>query len=106
MCGRYSFTSPGSERIVERFNIDSGVPFDMNHDSTCARSVIPVIISREGETLRGFKWGLVPYWAKIHHPQSNHQRANRDVITTFSIEGALERRRCLIPADGDPQSMA
>ncbi len=98
MCGRYSLHHR-SERIVERFNVESVLFEHEPRFNVAPGQIIPVIISREGETLSGFKWGLVPYWAK--DPSIGNRMINARAETLLQrFRDALERRRCLIPADG------
>ena len=100
MCGRYSLHHR-SERIVERFNVESVLFEHEPRFNVAPGQIIPVIISREGETLTGFKWGLVPYWAK--DPSIGNRMINARAETLLqrsAFREALERRRCLIPADG------
>ena len=100
MCGRYSLHHR-SERIVERFNLD-GVLFEHEPRFNVAPGqIIPAIISREGKTLAGFKWGLVPHWAA--NPSIGNRMINTRAETLLqkpAFRETLERRRCLIPADG------
>ena len=100
MCGRYSLHHR-SERIVERFNVESVLFEHEPRFNVAPGQIIPVIISSEGETLTGFKWGLVPYWAK--DPSIGNRMINARAETLLqrsAFREALERRRCLIPADG------
>jgi putative SOS response-associated peptidase YedK len=62
---------------------------------------IPAVI-REGQNrLVSFHWGLIPSWAKDPAIGRNMINARAETLAEKpSFREALQRRRCLIPADG------
>lgn len=100
MCGRFTLTSRG-QRLRERFGL-AAVPDELVSRYNIAPSQpVLVIPNRRQRLLRPARWGLVPYWAKdaaIGHRMVNARAETLAVRPAF--RDALERRRCLIPADG------
>ena len=100
MCGRYSLHHR-SERIVERFDVQSVLFEHEPRYNIAPGQAVPVILSRESNTLYGFKWGLVPAWADDPSIGNRMINARAETITQKpAFRDVLERRRCLIPADG------
>jgi putative SOS response-associated peptidase YedK len=109
MCGRYTSTSSPAE-LAEVFAVDEvkveQLPIRYNVAPT--QDVYAVAERRpkaEGESRRrqlgGFRWGLVPYWAKDPSVGSRMINARAEGIETKNAyKRALTRRRCIIPADG------
>jgi putative SOS response-associated peptidase YedK len=106
MCGRYTLTS--QEGLIEDLEaaLDPEAPKNewwKPRFNVAPTQPAPVVTLREGvRTLEMMRWGLVPFWgskpgarpplminARVESVQSN--RIFRD---------ALERKRCLVPADG------
>ncbi|HYE74962.1 MAG TPA: SOS response-associated peptidase, partial [Blastocatellia bacterium] len=100
MCGRFTLHHTEDE-IIERFAI-AEVETDIGPRYNIAPSQnIAAIIEHEHCTLKAFKWGLVPSWAK--DPTIGHRMINARAETLAekpSYKQALAKRRCLIPADG------
>src|SRR5438105_1568416 len=104
MCGRYTSTSPPA-RLAERFDAAEIV---LDEDLGPRWNVAPTLLvlavaeSRSSGTRRlgTFRWGLVPSWAK--DPSVGNRMINaraETVVEKPAYRKALERRRCLIPAD-------
>lgn len=100
MCGRFSFSGDDIEErfdvellknlaLTPRFNIAPG------QDS-------PVVRHADGKrTLRLHRWGLIPSWAKEASIGYKMINARAETLAEKpSFRKALERRRCLVPADG------
>ena len=101
MCGRYTLTDPtelkrrfglvesSDTRITPRFNIapSQGVPI--------------IIQTPLGLELRAAAWGFKPVWVRedAKRPPPINARAE-GVATSGLFRDALERRRCIVPADG------
>lgn len=101
MCGRFVLATP-PEQIATYFA--TGTP-----QATLAASynVAPtddvyVVVAEDGSRhLDAFHWGLVPYWAK--NPKVGARMINarsETAATSRAFKSSLERRRCLVPADG------
>lgn len=108
MCGRYVATTPPS-LLAERFGADEVVDEDEAGEAASARwNVAPttkvwaLATSRSSGTRRlgPFRWGLVPNWAK--DPSVGNRMINARVEklrTGAAYKRALQRRRCIVPAD-------
>ncbi len=101
MCGRYTLGRSSAE-LLERFAVTQS-----DLDLKCRYNVapsqeIPAIILQDGATrLVMFKWGLIPFWAKDPRTAKPMINARGETLTEKPyFTGALEQRRCLIPADG------
>ncbi|MGY9054255.1 MAG: SOS response-associated peptidase [Alphaproteobacteria bacterium] len=99
MCGRYVFTSP-AEAMLRLFGLEvpSASPSRFNvapaQDAWIARA------GANGLEATQAKWGLVPGWSK--DPSIGFKTMNARSETAAekpTFREALQRRRCLIPAD-------
>jgi putative SOS response-associated peptidase YedK len=100
MCGRYTLHH-SVEAIAERFNVTNVAFYPGPRYNIAPTQEIAAIIGDDERTLRGFVWGLVPFWAK--DPQIGNRMINARAETVAekpAYKHALARRRCLIPADG------
>ena len=102
MCGRYVAATPPAdlasylgadeirtEALAESYNV---APTDQ---------VYAAAVSRSSGTKRlgSMKWGLVPSWAKDPGVGARMINARAETLTK-KFKAPLERRRCVIPADG------
>jgi len=99
MCGRFGLTRP--DRLdLERFGV-SEMPPQAPRFNIPPSSDILVVRERKGVTeAEMIRWGLVPSWAK--DPSIGHRMANVRSDTALekpSFRTAMQKRRCLIPAD-------
>jgi putative SOS response-associated peptidase YedK len=64
----------------------------------------PIAIIRAEKGVRHFalvRWGLVPSWVKVIKPGNPLINARAEtVLEKASFKHAMQRRRCLVPADG------
>jgi putative SOS response-associated peptidase YedK len=101
MCGRYVSTTPVGV-LAERFEVEDVKAPDLGERFNVAPTdeVYAVAEGKDGTRRLGtFKWGLVPFWAK--DPKVGNRMINARLETLQSkFKRTLERRRCLIPADG------
>lgn len=100
MCGRFTLRRDTDE-VVERFSVEN-IEFEITPRYNIAPSqLIPVITDSGVRTLSGYKWGLVPFWAKDPKIGNKMINARAETLTEkASFRQALTRRRCIIPADG------
>jgi len=63
---------------------------------------VPVIVSADGALdAKGMQWGLVPWWAKDQAIGNRMINARAEtLIEKGAFKNLVDRRRCLIPADG------
>jgi putative SOS response-associated peptidase YedK len=97
MCGRFTFSE--FEGIDERFQIQ---PQNLKSNYNVAPTQdVPVIINNGSNQLAFFRWGLIPFWAK--DPSIGNKMINARAETVDekpSFRHSLQRKRCLILADG------
>jgi len=100
MCGRFTLTAK-PHRLREHFGL-SAVPDDLVPRYNIAPSQpVLVIPNRTQRVLRPARWGLIPHWATAASAGNRMINARADTLATRPVfRTALERRRCLIPADG------
>jgi putative SOS response-associated peptidase YedK len=100
MCGRYTQRHT-AEEVAERFQLDAAPDFIAPRYNIAPAQTVPVVIERDGRSVLVCKWGLVPFWSK--DPALGNKLINAKAETLAekpSFKYALEKRRCLIPADG------
>lgn len=101
MCGRFTLvTDP--DKLILRFHIEV-IPFEWQVRYNIAPGQnIPAIIEDRGQRRIGqLKWGLVPSWASDAKGGSKMINARAETLTEKpAFRRLLERKRCLIPADG------
>src|SRR4051812_2300754 len=107
MCGRYTLTDPGplqrrfgltgfaETRITPRFNISPS-------------QFVPVIRSHDGETTAELmRWGFQPAWMKGAGKRPPPINARGETLLERPMfKSAVNKGRCLIPADGFYEWMA
>ncbi len=100
MCGRFILLTDLSA-IVERFDVGRTALASLPAGDLLPGQSIPAVI-REGENcLVSLRWGLIPAWAR--DPAVGRKMINARAETLAekpSFREALQKRRCLIPADG------
>ena len=108
MCGRYSLTAELTE-LAERFGFTAGElavqpRFNVAPSQPALTVISPGINAKQpGAANRaGFmRWGLIPAWAKDADIGNRLINARAETLTEKpSFRRALERRRCLVLADG------
>src|SRR5690242_14951566 len=102
MCGRYRLTA--AERyIAQHFEIsEDEVQWTPRYNIAPTQTVAVVRQNgRFGRTFDALRWGLIPYWAK-DASIANHtiNAMSESAAEKPAFREALQRRRCLIPADG------
>ena len=100
MCGRYLITmAPEAMRRLFRYREQPNFPARYNVAPT---QPIPIVRLHEGERQFALlRWGLIPAWVKDPGAFSLLINARAETAATSGLfRDALERRRCLIPADG------
>jgi putative SOS response-associated peptidase YedK len=104
MCGRFTLTDPDPRKLRARFALDESIEIEEEPRYNVAPTdpVLAIRLTKEGQRDLGqLRWGLVPYWAREGWkgpPMINARAEGIDDVPVF--REALERRRCLIPADG------
>ena len=102
MCGRYASFLP-AEALRAMFDTLNATPNwepTWNMAPTRDAPVVRLHPESRARHLDLLRWGLVPHWAK--DPKSVRQPINaraETLATSSMFRDALERRRCLVPAD-------
>jgi len=101
MCGRFILLTDLSV-IVDVFGV-SEITCDYRPDGNISpgQQVAVVIHGDDENRLVGYRWGLIPPWAK--DPSIGNRMFNARAETVAekpSFARAFQKRRCLIPADG------
>lgn len=100
MCGRFTLTAT-PQRLRDRLRL-AAAPEDLVPRYNIAPSQdVLVVANRAQRLLRPARWGLVPRWAR--DPSIGHRMINARAETLAqrpAFRELLERRRCVIPADG------
>lgn len=101
MCGRFTLTTV--DGLAGRFGISGEAPqVTPSFNIAPASEVAAVGADAEGNPrLRKLRWGLVPHWAD--DPAIGQRMINaraESVAQKPAFKSALQRRRCLILADG------
>lgn len=105
MCGRYTSTTPPAD-LAAYFHVDETVidePLGERYNVAPTDPVYGVAASKDGSVRRlgTFRWGLVPFWAKDLSVGARLINARAEtVLDKPAFRRPLERRRCIIPADG------
>lgn len=101
MCGRYVSASPADE-LADYFAAKP--PSEVLEASYNVAPTDPVyaVRARDGHRhLDALRWGLIPYWAKDRSIGSRMINARAETVGSKpAFRKPLERRRCLLPADG------
>ena len=100
MCGRFSLTST-PRRLRERFGLSAAPDAIAPRYNIAPTQPVLVIPNRAQRLLRPARWGLIPSWAKDASAGNRMINARAETLARRApFRDALERRRCLIPADG------
>lgn len=104
MCGRFVSSTP-PDQLARYFDVDD-IPEQLlergpNYNTAPTTGVM--VVREDGSTRRldQFRWGLVPFWAKDISVGNRMINARAETVATKpAFRKALERRRCIVPADG------
>ncbi|MFA7665489.1 MAG: SOS response-associated peptidase [Burkholderiaceae bacterium] len=105
MCGRYTLTRP--EGLVEDLEATLGESAQGDwwrpRFNVAPTQPAPVVILRDGERrIELMRWGLIPSWAGRpgSKPPLMINARSESLEDKPMFRDALDRRRCLVPADG------
>jgi putative SOS response-associated peptidase YedK len=100
MCGRFTLTTD-LERLEERFSVHAAsLSYAPRYNIAPNQPVLAVIAAAERRI--GFlRWGLIPPWAKDASVGDRLINARAETVAEKpSFRRALQKRRCLVLADG------
>ena len=99
MCGRFTLHHDAQE-IAERFGAESLPELEPRYNIAPTQGVT-VVTQNGSRHLAQYHWGLIPAWAKDRTIGSRMINARAETLAEKpAFRTALQRRRCLIPADG------
>ena len=103
MCGRYTSRTPAAD-LADYFHVDEVVADELGARYNVAPTdeVYAVAQSSSGARRLGtFRWGLVPFWSKDDKGGARMINARAEsLLDKPAFRRPLEKRRCIIPADG------
>ena len=100
MCGRFTLTGK-PHRLCEHFALTAPPEELAARYNIAPTQPVLVIPNRTHRVLRPARWGLVPQWARDVSIGNKMINARAETLASRApFNAALERRRCLIPADG------
>lgn len=104
MCGRMTSTSD-SDKLAEYFDVDetteSAATMQPSYNVAPTDQILVVAEHHGKRQLGTMKWGLVPFYDKNGSGGAQRINARADTIQeSNAYRRILERRRCIIPADG------
>jgi len=101
MCGRFTLTTDG-EHIEERFSLRmTNVAFVPHYNIAPSQPVLTVTNNGKENRAGFLRWGLIPSWAKDEAVGNRMINARAETIAEKpSFKRALQKRRCLVIADG------
>lgn len=97
MCGRYSLFTPQAD-LEARFDAAATRSFEPRYNCAPGQE-LPVIAGDDPDTIQFMEWGFVPSWADDRSQASINARSET-AAEKPSFREAVERRRCLVLADG------
>jgi len=103
MCGRYTLMKEKAElegyfdAVMEDFE-----SFGPNYNVAPTHTMPVVGANEDGHrTIRPFRWGLLPFWAKEQKVSYSMINARGESVDSKkSYKGSFKRKRCLVPASG------
>src|SRR5918997_504289 len=101
MCGRFTLHQD-TDAVAGRFGAQETLFTVSPRYNIAPTQPVAVVTQTEGaRRLEGYRWGLVPFWARDDSIGSRLINARAETLAEKpAFRHALQRRRCLIPADG------
>ncbi|HUR77037.1 MAG TPA: SOS response-associated peptidase [Acidimicrobiales bacterium] len=103
MCGRY-VSATAASKLAEEFHVDEVVVEELGDRYNVAPTldVYTIVTTSEGTRRMGaLRWGLVPGFAKDEKVGNRMINLRAETVTTkAAFTRLLDRRRCIVPADG------
>ena len=104
MCGRFTLHH-SARAVAQRFDAQqTSFDFPARYNIAPMQTIAVVTRGAHGDdrrVLEGYRWGLVPSWAKDETIGAKMINARAETLAEKpSFKNALNSRRCLIPADG------
>lgn len=103
MCGRYTLAYEDFSFLLEYYGItaEASVSYPPRYNVAPGQDVPAVIHDGQRRRLGLLRWGLIPAWAKDEKIGFKTINARSETLTERpSFRKLIERKRCLLPADG------
>lgn len=99
MCSRYVLKREEMEKLAQEFRVRT-LDFHSRYN-IAPTSIVPVLRRRGAQSVEmsGVRWGLIPAWAKPDVPMKPLINVRSETLGT-KFKGALQSRRCVLPASG------
>jgi putative SOS response-associated peptidase YedK len=101
VCGRFTLSASGEE-LASQFEVPEPIDLQPRFNIAPTQDVVSVVA--EGPKTRRVvaqRWGLIPFWAKDPAIGSRMINARSETVAEKkAFRDALQRRRCIVPADG------
>jgi putative SOS response-associated peptidase YedK len=98
MCGRYTLRVSGKELQRELGLAEEPV---LEARYNLAPTQAPIVTQADPAHVTVARWGLIPHWAKDAQIAAKMINARAETLASKgAFHEALQRRRCLVPADG------
>ena len=100
MCGRFTLTTD-FDRLEERFSFHAAnLSYTPRYNIAPTQPVL-TLMKEEGHRVGFLRWGLIPSWAKDAAIGDRMINARAETVAEKpSFRRALQKRRCLVLADG------
>lgn len=98
MCGRYTLVLVGPE-LIERFKVEPPAFVLRPKYNIAPTQQLPIITTAKPQALTEAVWGYKPTWMTKRKTGVINARAETIASKPF-FKNSLNRRRCLVPADG------
>lgn len=102
MCGRFTAKNPNLiKKQFEEFDLH-GPSMPARYNIGPAQLLLIIALDEQGKAAaKTMRWGLVPFWDKSEKPKIAPINAkSEEVLTKRVFANSLQKRRCLVPADG------
>lgn len=105
MCGRYRIkdTDELTRHLRDTFGIPDWVQPTPRYNVAPSQQCPVIIMDDEGDIVvpAVMRWGFVPFWEKSEQPKLAPINAQAESVATSGMfRQSVQRRRCLVPADG------
>ncbi|MFC1607773.1 SOS response-associated peptidase [Candidatus Latescibacterota bacterium] len=102
MCGRFALPTP-AKSLAEHFSTNAFPEYEPRYNIAPSQ-MVPAVIhenAESGRSIRLFRWGLIPFWAKDTKIGYKLINARAETLSEKpSFKAAYTKRRCLIPTTG------
>jgi putative SOS response-associated peptidase YedK len=100
VCGRFTQERPASE-LADLFGAEPLADDPGGRYNVAPTDEASIVVERDDRrAVTGYRWGLIPHWAKDARVGSRMFNARAETITTSpAFRDAFVRKRCLVPVD-------